>query len=97
MSPQRKVSDKNGDRVKITLKLYASLSPFLPAGAERNAIELEVADGATVGEILTRHCVPRETCHLILVNGVFAPPATADAKALADGDTVAVWPPVAGG
>ena len=33
----------------------------------------------------------------ILVNGHFAPPATADEKVLTDGDVLAVWPPVAGG
>lgn len=83
--------------MKVTLKLYASLGAFLPPGAERNTIQLDLPEGATVGEILTQHQVPRENCHLILVNGTFAPPATADAKALVEGDTVAVWPPVAGG
>ena len=83
--------------MKVTLKLYASLGAFLPPDAERNTIHLELPEGATVGDILTRHQVPRANCHLILVNGTFAPPAMADAKALAEGDTVAVWPPVAGG
>ena len=83
--------------MKVTLKLYASLGAFLPPGAERNAIQLDVPDGATVGAVLERHKVPRESCHLILVNGAFSPPATADGKMLSDGDTVAVWPPVAGG
>jgi len=83
--------------MKITLKLYASLETYLPPGAARNMIEMEVKDGATVGEVLTQHQVPRESCHLILVNGVFAPPATADAKTLLEGDALAVWPPVAGG
>jgi molybdopterin converting factor small subunit len=83
--------------MKVTLKLYASLGAFLPAGATRNAIQLDVPDGATIGAVLAAHQVPRENCHLILVNGTFAPPATADGKMLHDGDTVAVWPPVAGG
>lgn len=83
--------------MKVTLKLYASLGAFLPAGARRNAIQLDLPEGATVGEVLARHQVPRAACHLILVNGNFAPPASADATALEEGDTVAVWPPVAGG
>lgn len=83
--------------MKVTLKLYASLGAFLPPGAERNAIQLDVPDGATIGAVLERNQVPRASCHLILVNGAFAPPTSADAMALSEGDTVAVWPPVAGG
>ena len=83
--------------MKVTLKLYASLGAFLPADARRNAIEIDLPEGATIADALARHQVPRESCHLILVNGHFAPPASAGAKALTDGDTVAVWPPVAGG
>ena len=83
--------------MKVTLKLYASLGNFLPPNADRNAIELDVPDGSSVGEVLARHQVPRENCHLILVNGHFAPPASADEKILTDGDVLAVWPPVAGG
>lgn len=98
MSRPRRASDRsNSALMKVTLKLYASLGAFLPAGTQRNAIQLDVPDGATVGELLKRNNVPRENCHLILVNGNFAPPASADGKTLADGDTVAVWPPVAGG
>jgi sulfur carrier protein ThiS len=33
----------------------------------------------------------------VLVNGIFVPPSQRQAKALSDGDTLAVWPPVAGG
>lgn len=83
--------------MKVTLKLYASLGTFLPPGAERNAIEVDVPEGVSIGELLTRSQVPRENCHLILVNGAFAPPATSDDRVLSEGDTVAVWPPVAGG
>ena len=83
--------------MKITLKLYATLGAFLPPGAARNAIQLDVADGATIADVLARQNVPREACHLILVNGVFSPPASAHARELVDGDTLAVWPPVAGG
>ncbi len=83
--------------MNITLKLYASLGAFLPPEAERNIINIDVKDGATIGEVLNHQQVPRDNCHLILVNGIFAPPATADTKILAEGDALAVWPPVAGG
>ncbi len=83
--------------MNITLKLYASLGAFLPPGSARNTIELDVAEGASIGEVLALQNVPRGNCHLILVNGIFTPPVSADGKALSEGDTLAVWPPVAGG
>ena len=83
--------------MRITLKLFASLAPYLPSGAENNQVVLEVPDGATVGEVLREQRVPRALCHLVLVNGVFAPPARRDRQALAEGDALAAWPPVAGG
>lgn len=83
--------------MNVTLKLFASLSTFLPPNAERNTISLDIPDTATIGDLLSTRQVPRETCHLILVNGHYAPPATADETLLKDGDTVAVWPPIAGG
>ncbi len=83
--------------MKVTLKLYATLAAHLPAQARRNEVALEVPEGETIGALLDRYNVPRKSCHLILVNGRFAPPAEADDTALAAGDTVAVWPPIAGG
>lgn len=81
----------------VTLKLYASLGQYLPAHAARNEARIEVADGLTIRELLERHQVPREACHLVLLNGVFQAPAMRGEVRLKDGDAVAVWPPVAGG
>ncbi len=83
--------------MQVTLKLYASLGAFLPAHAERNMADVEVADGTTVRGLLDSYSVPPEACHLVLLNGVFQPPGTRGAKRLSPGDAVAVWPPVAGG
>lgn len=83
--------------MKVTLKLYASLGRFLPDDANRNQIQLEVAENTTIGALLDRYNVPREACHLVLVNGLFQPPATRADTALKAGDELAVWPPIAGG
>lgn len=83
--------------MNVKLKLFATLTQFLPAGAHRNEVALDVEDGISVLDLLRRYNVPMETCHLILINGVFSPPAMAGSKVLKDGDTVAVWPPIAGG
>lgn len=83
--------------MKVKLKLYAALGAFLPPGAKRNEIEIAVDDGTSVRDILDGNHVPPESCHLILVNGLYTPPKDAGGKILNDGDVVAVWPPVAGG
>lgn len=81
----------------VTLKLYASLDQYLPAHAARNEARVEVADDLTIRELLDSHHIPREACHLVLLNGIFQPPATRGQVRLKNGDAVAVWPPVAGG
>ncbi|MDX2259432.1 MAG: MoaD/ThiS family protein [Hyphomicrobiaceae bacterium] len=83
--------------IAVTLKLYASLGAYLPAGAERNMASVTVAEGTTIDMLLDRHQVPKAMRHLVLVNGIFVPPAARAAKALQPGDALAVWPPVAGG
>ena len=83
--------------MNITLKLYASLATCLPAHAAKNEAEISVTSGATIQDVLDAYNVPFEKCHLILVNGVFSPPATAREVVLHEGDALAVWPPVAGG
>ena len=81
----------------VTLKLFATLSDFLPPEARQNAVPRRVPEGATVRDVLETLAVPLERCHLILVNGVYTAPRNAGERRLSEGDTVAVWPPVAGG
>lgn len=83
--------------MQVTLKLFASLGSFLPPGAKRNKIELDVENETTILELLDTHHVPREKCHLVLLNGVFHAPEVRGKVALKGGDVLAVWPPVAGG
>lgn len=83
--------------MKIAFKLFASLSDYLPAGSRDNRIELDVEEGVTVGELIRRYQVPERSAHLVLVNGLFIPPAQRLRHRLKPGDEVAVWPPIAGG
>ena len=83
--------------MRVTLKLYASLAKFLPAEARENQAEIELPDGASIRDLLVGQNVPLPQCHLVLLNGVFQPPARAAEVRLAAGDAVACWPPVAGG
>ncbi len=83
--------------MNVTLKLYAMLSDYLPPDARNNRVQVELGDDATVGALIDRCNLPPRLTHLVLVNGVYVAPAARDSTALRDGDTVAIWPPIAGG
>jgi molybdopterin converting factor small subunit len=83
--------------MKVTIKLFALLGEYLPAGADDNAAEIEVADGATPADVIRRLALPLESCHLVLINGLYRPPGERDDRPLQPGDVLAIWPPIAGG
>ncbi|HUS95334.1 MAG TPA: MoaD/ThiS family protein [Hyphomicrobiaceae bacterium] len=83
--------------MKVTLKLYASLGQYLPDGARQNEAAIDVEEDMTISALLSRYNVPREACHLVLLNGIFQPPSVRGQTMLSSGDALAVWPPVAGG
>ncbi|AYH43328.1 MoaD/ThiS family protein [Azoarcus sp. DN11] len=83
--------------MKIGFKLFASLTDYLPSDRKGNRVELEVGEGATISELIARFNVPERSAHLVLVNGHFVPPAQRTSRHLAEGDELAIWPPIAGG
>lgn len=83
--------------MKITIKLFAQLAKYLPDGAVRNELEIEVAEGATAHDVTDALNLPSEHCHLVLVDGVYITPSERDTRALMPGEALAIWPPVAGG
>jgi sulfur carrier protein ThiS len=83
--------------MKVTDKLFASLSNYLPLGATDNSTYLEVAKGVTREQIITQLGVPHEHCHLVLTNGEYVSPGERQVCALREDDALAIWPPIAGG
>ena len=84
--------------MKVTLKLYATLSDHLPDAARKtNAVELDLHPGTSIAQVIERENLPRKLCHLVLIDGVFIPPAERATRALVEGETLAIWPPIAGG
>lgn len=83
--------------MEITLKLYASLGQYLPESAEKHCTKVGVSSTETAFSILDRFNVPKESAHLVLLNGIYLQPEEREMPKFKDGDTLAVWPPVAGG
>lgn len=83
--------------MKVTLKLFATLAGYLPAGARDNRVELDVEEGQTVQGLISRFRLPPELVHLVMVNGHHQEPERRKTEPLNENDVVAIFPPVAGG
>jgi sulfur carrier protein ThiS len=84
--------------LKITFKLYASLTEHLPAPVRTsNQLPLEVAEGSTIAQVIEPFGLPEKLVHLVLVNGVYVEPGQRLTRVLNEGDVLAIWPPIAGG
>ena len=84
--------------MKITLKLFASLTDYLPPENKyTNMVDLDIEPDATIMQIITPMALPEKMVHLVLVNGKYVAPADRLSTTLAEGDVLAIWPPIAGG
>jgi sulfur carrier protein ThiS len=84
--------------MQITFKLYATLTDYLPLQERRsNQIMLDVPADSTVSDVIAPFNLPPKQVHLVLINGLFVPPAERTQRALREGDVLAIWPPIAGG
>jgi sulfur carrier protein ThiS len=83
--------------IRITLKLFALLSGYLPDGATRNQVELSVPANSTPISIMSSLRLPVPLCALVVINGTFVHVADRATRRLVDGDVLAIWPPIAGG
>jgi sulfur carrier protein ThiS len=84
--------------MQITFKLYASLTDYLPVDKRSsNQMTLDIAPEATIASIIEPFNLPMKMVHLVLINGSYVPPETRATRTLAEGDVLAIWPPIAGG
>jgi sulfur-carrier protein len=84
--------------MNITLKLFASLTDYLPVESKyTNIVALNVPTGTTIGNVIEQHNLPEKWVHLVLVNGVYIYPDKRAEYTLVEGDVLAIWPPIAGG
>ena len=87
-----------GARVKIEVRLFAGLRDRFPR-EQRGRADLELPSGSTLTQLLDSLNIPPKQAQMVLLNGAQVPrsPGVRESRLLADGDVVAVFPPVAGG
>lgn len=84
--------------MRITFKLYANLTPYLPPSVRRgNAMELDIARESTIADVIAPFALPMNMVRLVLINGIYVEPKDRSTRILAEGDVLAIWPPIAGG
>jgi molybdopterin converting factor small subunit len=82
-------------KIEIKIKLFATLKKLLPPNAEGSIATIEVEEGLTVAGLIDQLQIPKEMAQLVLVNGINIEGEYS--RTLQEGDTVSVFPPVAGG
>jgi sulfur carrier protein ThiS len=83
--------------MKLAIRTGGLLGKYLPAGSARNAAELELPEGTTAAGAIARLGMPPEGSYLVIHNGTAVPrDARVDCR-LADGDELAIMPPLKGG
>lgn len=84
--------------MEIELKLFMQFRQFLPEGAQKGIARLHVPEGTTFAGLLQHLGMPGPEDKIIVINGISHKQGPAvDAVQLQEGDTVAIFPPIAGG
>lgn len=79
--------------------MFHAFEKYLPAGAEKGAVNLTIDEGTTLQELLTCLGIPEDRPKLVLINGLSQGTCTGVKHnvTINEGDTVSIFPPVAGG
>lgn len=83
--------------MQVTVRLFAILGRYLPPHARHNAVQMDIAPGTSVAQLLRQLHLPLELAQLVMINGVYLHPSDHEHTTFAPGDECAVFPPVAGG
>ncbi len=84
--------------MRIEVRLFASLRDRFPDDARgRGSVELD--EGATLGDLIERLEIPDPLAQMVLVDGLQEPRSREERanRVLVDGQTVSIFPPIAGG
>ena len=79
--------------MKVRVRLYATLARSLPGLRAGEPVERNLAEGATVDDLVESVGLPPSEVRLVFVNGL----SRAVDQTLAPGDEVGLFPPIGGG
>ncbi len=79
--------------MKIKVKLFANLRQYLPGAPIGEAVEIDVPNQYTLGELASQLKLPPDEVKICFVNGIIC---ELDQK-LNAGDEVGIFPPIGGG
>ena len=79
--------------ITVQVRLYATLRRYRPEVKLGESLPMELPEGSTVGQLITRLGIPNRVVKSIFVNRRPQDPE----YVLQNGDEVAIFPPVAGG
>ncbi len=84
--------------MRIRVRLVASLRGCFPSD-DLGRGEVELDEGATLADLIERLEIPDPLAQMVLVDGLREPRRREDraGRTLEDGQTVSIFPPVAGG
>ncbi|MBI3756902.1 MAG: MoaD/ThiS family protein [Deltaproteobacteria bacterium] len=80
--------------MQIDVKLFANLRKKLPSGSSSSKAHIMLEAGATIQTLIDFLNIPIELAQMVLVNGEQTREFD---RQLVEGDTVSIFPPVAGG
>jgi molybdopterin converting factor small subunit len=77
----------------VTVKLYATLSRYGSSEKAGAPFDVEIAEGATLRDLVALLKIPTEETRILFVNGIIQEP---DYRLKSD-DEVGIFPPIGGG
>ena len=84
--------------MQIELKMFMKFKEYLPENSENGRTFLGIKEGTTFKDLMKMLGMSKEEDKIIVINGIsFKPSETLNARKMDEGDTVALFPPIAGG
>lgn len=83
--------------MKVTVRLFAMLRNNLPPDSNGEETELELDEGATAQTVIEQLEIPPQLANLVMVDGNHLLKEEIRSRPLQAGQTVSIFPPVAGG